>query len=202
MRPRPRMIKRLCVWLVLGAIVNVGVAWGCFIWKARFPTLATYRDPLLEEIWRNHALAKWPQVQDSNLVGDRTDRFGSSTTTAIVSDGDARAPTTWYVEELRCGVPASCLSAAKKGQIPPGTELSDGGFWCFGKLLPRKILWPGFAINTVFYAAVLWGLFAGFGFVRRRIRARRGQCPACAYPIGTNPLCTECGKPVPKRLGA
>ena len=31
---------------------------------------------------------------------------------------------------------------------------------------------------------------------REHFRTRRGQCPACAYPVGTNPLCTECGKPV------
>jgi hypothetical protein len=28
----------------------------------------------------------------------------------------------------------------------------------------------------------------------KRSRARRGLCPACAYPIGTSPVCTECGK--------
>ena len=31
--------------------------------------------------------------------------------------------------------------------------------------------------------------------------AKRGQCPACGYPIGTSPVCTECGKPVtPRRV--
>ena len=58
------------------------------------------------------------------------------------------------------------------------------------------ILWPGFAINTIFYAAMLWLLFAAPGYVRRRVRVRRGLCPACAYPIGTSDVCTECGKPL------
>jgi hypothetical protein len=68
--------------------------------------------------------------------------------------------------------------------------------------LPLKPLWPGFAINTTFYAAMirgLWLLFAAPGFVRRRIRARRGQCPACAYPVGASEVCTECGRPVTPR---
>ena len=64
------------------------------------------------------------------------------------------------------------------------------------RVLPLRPMWPGFAINTIFYAAVLWLLFAAPGFVRRRIRARRGQCPACGYPIGTSNVCTECGRPV------
>ena len=64
------------------------------------------------------------------------------------------------------------------------------------RFLPYAPLWPGFAINMVFYAAVLWLPFAGFRFARRRIRARRGQCPACAYPIGTSNVCTECGAAV------
>jgi predicted nucleic acid-binding Zn ribbon protein len=59
--------------------------------------------------------------------------------------------------------------------------------------LPLRPLWPGFAVNTLFYAAVLWLLFAGPSAVRRMIRQRRGQCAMCAYPIGTNERCTECG---------
>ena len=64
------------------------------------------------------------------------------------------------------------------------------------RLIPLKPLWPGFAINTVFYAAVLWLLLICPGRLRRFLRLRRGLCPACAYPIGTSDVCTECGKPV------
>jgi hypothetical protein len=70
------------------------------------------------------------------------------------------------------------------------------------RALPLRPIWPGFAINTMFYAAILWLLFAALhpgGFVRRRIRARRGQCPACAYPVGASNVCTECGRPVTPR---
>ena len=52
---------------------------------------------------------------------------------------------------------------------------------------------PGFAINTVFYAVVLWLLFAAPLALRRRRRIKRGLCPKCAYPVGTNKRCTECG---------
>ena len=62
--------------------------------------------------------------------------------------------------------------------------------------VPLLPLWPGFAINTVFYAAILWMLFASPFAMRRHRRIKRGLCPACAYPVGTSDKCSECGKPV------
>jgi len=62
--------------------------------------------------------------------------------------------------------------------------------------LPTRPLWPGFAINTLFYAGVLWVLFCGPFALRRMIRRRRGLCAACAYPIGSSEVCTECGAAV------
>jgi hypothetical protein len=54
-------------------------------------------------------------------------------------------------------------------------------------------VFPGFLINTVFYAAILWLLFLTPITARRIIRRRRGLCEKCAYPIGVSPICTECG---------
>ena len=67
----------------------------------------------------------------------------------------------------------------------------ENGWW-----IPGRPVWSGFAINTIFYAAILWLLFFTPGAVRRTIRRKRGLCPACAYPIGTSPVCTECGNHV------
>jgi len=58
---------------------------------------------------------------------------------------------------------------------------------------PYRPIWPGFAINTLFYAGVLWVLCCGPFALRRMIRRRRGLCAACAYPIGQSDVCTECG---------
>jgi hypothetical protein len=66
-------------------------------------------------------------------------------------------------------------------------------------ILPLRPLWPGFAVNTLFYAGVLWMLFCGPFALRRMIRRRRGRCAHCNYPIGQSPVCTECGADVGKR---
>lgn len=68
-------------------------------------------------------------------------------------------------------------------------------------VLPLKCLWTDFMVNTVFYAAVLWMVFAFPIALRRRRRIKRGLCPACAYPVGTSDLCTECGAAVTPRWG-
>ena len=66
------------------------------------------------------------------------------------------------------------------------------------RMLPLRPLWPGFLLNTLFYATLLWLLIRGLFALRRLLRVRRGQCPKCAYPMGESVVCTECGKPVPK----
>ena len=64
------------------------------------------------------------------------------------------------------------------------------------RLLPTLMIWPGFAINTLFYATILGALFAVPAALRRKRRIKRGLCPKCAYPVGTSAVCTECGTPV------
>ncbi len=67
------------------------------------------------------------------------------------------------------------------------------------RVLPWRPLPLGFAINTLFYAAILW-LFPGSFALRRFLRLRPGLCPKCAYPIGESAVCTECGRPLPSRV--
>jgi len=60
---------------------------------------------------------------------------------------------------------------------------------------PVVAIWPGFAINTIFYAAILYALFAVPGAVRRRVRIKRGQCASCGYSLreSVSDKCPECG---------
>jgi len=73
--------------------------------------------------------------------------------------------------------------------------------WLAREQLPLLPIWPGFAINTIFYAAILWMLCLGFGAVRRRRRLKRGLCVKCAYDLrGTSSgVCPECGASMQNR---
>ncbi len=68
--------------------------------------------------------------------------------------------------------------------------------WFGGESLPVIPLWPGFAVNTLFYAALAWGLWQVPLALRRRSRRRKGLCTHCAYDrtgIATDAPCPECG---------
>jgi hypothetical protein len=47
-------------------------------------------------------------------------------------------------------------------------------------------VWPGFAINTVFYAVILWGLFAAQFALRRRVRGGPHACRVGCRPPDTH----------------
>ncbi len=47
------------------------------------------------------------------------------------------------------------------------------GKWRAPRLIPLRPIWPGFAINTLFYAVVLWLLICG-PFALRRLVERNG----------------------------
>ncbi len=66
--------------------------------------------------------------------------------------------------------------------------------------LPLRPIWPGFALNTLSYAVILWLLAGGLFALRRFLRVQQGLCPKCAYPMGESAVCTECGRLLPKRV--
>ena len=211
---RRRIITRVIVFVLLliagGAIVNVAVAWGCaaylyhffderFLMRAPFPT--TVLDS--------------PCGYDFKYDGDTPEPY------EFGIDGYYL---TYTRDVRRYGLPCLAVQSIVYGY-------ADRGGWVGGWDLPWKQkllrgyptqrlpqwvrasphdrlaivpLWPGFAINTIFYAAALWLVFcAAPGFVRRRIGRRRGRCLHCGYDLrgqrpgaeaGASRKCPECGR--------
>ncbi len=96
----------------------------------------------------------------------------------------------WRERCTECGAalvdPSICTSCNAANVLRIGA-----GHWP----LPVGPLWPGFAVNTLFYAAILWLIIPGPFALRRFIRRRRGLCPACGYDLrhGEHKACPECG---------
>jgi hypothetical protein len=71
-------------------------------------------------------------------------------------------------------------------------------------LFPLRPVWPGFVVNAVLYAAILylcWTLLMLLPLtLRRRRRLRCGLCPKCGYDLRQRPsdssVCPECGATV------
>ncbi len=195
------VVSRVCVFLLLGAIVNVAVGWGCSVWTPLDhqniePDVSFARLVLVQRGY---------EVDDDEPVwGAHMQGLGLVLSSALVVDGNlvvitrAGWPNASLTGELRLD---SDLSDAHALTVIDGIEISER--WRSRDLLlvlpfilPLFPIWPGFAINTLFYAAILWLLLAAPFALRRRLRRRRGLCPACGYRVGESPVCTECGKPV------
>ena len=227
-RPIKRVCCRVLALLLCGAIANIGMAWWSVWtfryseydrpiwidmtseaswWKAHVPMLRSVtvrhghpncfhgagvrvasvcnqpNEGFREPYWvdANCISAGWPLFSLRGFewtyhpVGDRT--IAPKTSWRMALHIDRNPPRKWSSPEWTSPSAALCLES-----------------------IPLELLPMGFAVNTIVYAAILWLLFAAPFALRRRIRARRGQCPACAYPIGTSNVCTECGKAVTPRV--
>jgi len=60
---------------------------------------------------------------------------------------------------------------------------------------PATVAPQGLMIDTLFYAAIWFGVFFGFTSAKRAIRRKRGRCPRCGYDLRGDLAagCSECG---------
>lgn len=213
---------RICAFLLLGAIVNVAVAFALWLWGER-PLSGTFeaidywqlRSSDTKDIAMWHRLARhdWPMAPQTKM---HQTTFGMrySKMTAVKNDFNAIETSSheewklkakdrlfFTIASTACGWPipfASISEARVASGMPPKFSTWDDA-WLIGRLrVPNGVELPGFTINTLFYAAVLMGLFAVPFALRRRRRIRRGLCPGCAYDLrgSASQTCPECGAAV------
>jgi hypothetical protein len=205
-----KLLLFLLALLLAGAIINVAVAWACALHASWPATTENWVDSTVSESWPIFAPSDWP-------AGPRKTSVETSFVTISrhyhVQNVDEKLDLHTF-ERYDFGLPVRSLGTeAWSEEVQEGvpsivTHESHGrrGFWrpriAHGRgfqLLPLLPIWPGFAINTIFYAAIVWGLFAVPGAVRCRLRRKRGQCAVCGYSLrGTphNEKCSECGAAV------
>jgi hypothetical protein len=219
---RAPTVIRICLFLLLGAIANVAVAWGCaqampdttvgIHWDLGngvqiVETVAIGRGTTYVTTLRAYEPMK-SMFEDSGLPSiERLPSWVTLTTPAEAGH---------WLHDVAAGLPFRSLAmrwhrqwADRSGwrctQVDCALSLRDlpVGMPPGPTCVPLRPIWSGFAMNTLFYAAILWLLFAAPFALRRRRRIKRGLCPACAYPVGDSTVCTECGKPVkPKEMAA
>ena len=200
------LLRHCVASLVSGAVVSVLVAWSSTrtldnhlqsgpsrVVKAE-QTIAHWSD-WAEPNWEYNG-AGWVQAISALAT------FEAAIGRSLPAPSRTR-PEVWVLV-ISTGWPARCLQEAylvdKQGRWRCAIEIDPKG--C-GRQLPLKPHWPGFAVNTLFYAALLWlPLYAPFA-LRRRFRRRRGCCIKCGYDLrgATHDRCPECGAPYSPSAG-
>ena len=205
------------VWLVIGAVVNVAVAWCACLWLSpRVPP--SYTVPPVTD---NTGRLTWPapEVVPSefpfpDMVTYHVWRpFFSNVYALRHISGAALSAEQVYCQQFRTvGWPARSLQSGQsfRPEEIRGRVLDVGSYalpaW-LRKVCPRgylatNVIWPGFALNTLFYALPIALLWLAPGQVRRRHRRRKGLCVDCGYPVAdAGKPCPECGK-IPSRSAA
>src|SRR5262245_48524385 len=199
-----RIAPRLALFLLLGAILNVVVAWSCALFvDLEFRDAKAYVDQgwsyyriqrMNKErlmIWRSiradkrgikKAVPSWSVVSGARVASRQLD------------PREIAGPFGFYLEE-GTGWPCTSMYASMvmNGLIgaapPPAITRLDSGLllfeedrqwllqpqkptarsaWQFVRVAPTRPIFPGFALNTILYAAILWLPFAAFGRIRRR----------------------------------
>ena len=191
-----RATFRIVLFLLLGAMINVAVAWGCIV---AVPIALRPGEITIREL-----SADYQQVQCIQRAFGRTrETWGERYALPVVIDSGSpfgQRPavsswerTGWPMRALYCSTSAheltyttdagEVLAAGSEGKIDDGIELSPERFAVSTSLLhvstwralPLRPIWPGFAVNTVIYAALAWLFFAGATQAHRHIRHKRGK---------------------------
>jgi predicted RNA-binding Zn-ribbon protein involved in translation (DUF1610 family) len=202
------MIFKLLLFLLAGAIINVAVAWGCAYQEHPEATDGYYTNAkwgFIHWVQRGRERRMYARYAFADVAWEeRPDLSPSWASTSRELDEPAHERAMWVEDAAgwpllsvvgRCRLwPQSLFVESTRHAIllEPTMPLSPKMV-----MFPYRPIFPGLAINTIFYAAIVWALFAVPGAVRRRVRHKRGQCASCGYSLRgrdiTSEKCPECG---------
>ncbi len=194
-----RWLFSVVVCSIFGAITNVAVAWGCALWSPFRPPVPLQSDAFVSKL----RTRLFDPVEPGCWGGNSFVGFGTRCQVAIGYDKarQGREGTVGLLWSHEAGFPMLCLYGAEAGCFLPWTELYDQ-VWLVdppsdlgqGRHLPIQPTWPGFAVNTLFYAGLLWLPFAP-RVLRPYVRRRCGRCLNCGYDLRGDLAqgCPECG---------
>jgi hypothetical protein len=154
------------------------------------PHASWHRNPPFE-----HAPASWSRITG---LGYRND---------FATWGDAGKTNTTALEIEQWGLPLPCLEMSAHGYLGSSIPTREDSWESkrFETRFPKRPLWTGVAIDTLFFGAATWWLISlALAYRRRRQHRRRrraGKCEICTYDrkgLPSGAVCPECGAPAPR----
>lgn len=217
-----KRLRVILLFLMLGAIVNVGVTWGIAAWDTPgssllwLPEITIVSGGMAGNPCWNVTCSRgtgWTSVKRYvGLFADDTPITPPSWSRAHISPSQIEISSGLAYVESAFGWPSNSMFYDIKysnaggffGEIIGGIRfdfrIRDGTYIDSSTNLPFQPIFFGFAINTIFYAALLWLIIPGPCVFRRVIRRRRGLCIKCAYDLrgADHETCPECGTGIRK----
>lgn len=217
-----RRLRKLGAFLLLGAAVNVAIAWWCASYprQAAPSTLPVFCTDPQEWSWIDPVRGKTSLLYIERSAGIGFDRryFFYPVGDDSLDNAAERIRAGWPLRSLEGGMwmtwpwegDEPVWKRQKTGrQVPDHAASFPFKWWNWPQwarparqVLPLQPLWPGFAVNSLFHAIMAWTLCSAASApwrLRRRRRANRDLCVYCGYPIGASSICTECGRSLPPR---
>ncbi len=207
------------MYLVIGALLTPTVTWAAhwtFGWRSEWVVARDGRyvagtTPKAIE-WPHAVPADWPKSADgfqhtATFWADDAKYDYLTAHRVHVLDAPRFEPDVRELTKHSEGLPFRCLQSWRErefefGALGRAARLHSSGEWAgnlplaFPDSLPFVPLWPGFALNTIFYAALAWGLWQVPLAIRRSRRRRNGLCVRCGYDftgLTVGSPCPECG---------
>lgn len=184
----------MAICTLLGVVLTVGSSWAVSVWDTwrtgRTPWVSTgifdfVRDG---EVYRAH---------DSRRVGGRFVGVEACPPPVVEfrrAPAWVRTPPVGMTYSMATGWPRVCMVRYAGSRGVDWAWQPPIRLWGSWLVVPLRPLWPGFAINTAFYASLSWILlFAPFA-LRSLWRSRRGRCRGCGYELSDLVACPECGR--------
>ena len=197
-----RRLLTVAIFLLLGAVVNAFVAWGAALRADYLWEWTTAEWVFGNDQWHGSDPGRFELRPDAAFIATDSCVEATKLVQYHILPDDPGA----FGLSVRAGWPAlgftgEMWASAKDGWqnrfVSGAVDLETPGPGSRWRLIPWRPLWPGFAANTMLYAAMLWLLARAWSWIRQYLRARRGLCPGCGYPAGSSPVCTECGHQLP-----
>ncbi len=192
-----KWVKRIALCLILGAVVNVGVAWGGHhFFKGPYD-----RAGVLSPEWPVEVPNGWPQPLHANSYAHgivRKDSYSAYEQEPTIEYLTSSLRLHYWTHNLvlfRVGWPLPSMrywttdppvDGSQHASKPQSHRLFRG--------YPNSPIPIGFTVNTLFYGAILFGPLFGVGVLKRRRRMKRGLCVWCAYDMAGLSVCPECGR--------
>ena len=193
----PRMRRwtlHILLCLILGAITTVAVAWG-LAWLDR-DDWAFSEERELDRTSAGARVENWLETYgriDSDECDWLTGRWRVGDGSDVIEIGYLVPDSPMDSLTIQtAGWPKRCMDGGTHWDFDYETEFAGEEVQWIARFpttaivldgLPLRPIWPGFVIDTVFYAAIWFGVFFGFTSGKRFLRAKRGRCPRCGYDL-------------------